>query len=518
MPGHKPMKDRLTLLLCANAKLVEEEDQELTTNELIDLHREQHQEGKEVISSGEEEDENSLGSLPSDQIREICKMWEAVQFFVAKHHPNKPAALRATDQFNDNAMSHIREILKKRQKQQSLDHYAFAYYLKKNNQCIIFEENQRDLETATEKISEYLERDLSSQNYGKQNEIDFALVSETWLKPCHKMRIQNFITLRNDRLTRQGGGTAIFIHKKYSHAPIHATTSNLETTGISIKTKNGLNMNLYSCYKPPNTYLDQTDIYNIFSTDTPTIIAEDLNCKHPAWGSTTTNPSGRRLQNAINVMDLDVSYPDQPTHDSPPDIIDIAFSLGLVWSVGQHICLSTLLPSACSWAQNIPAYINPADVKEGRCPIRDCHNQYAYESLLMKPYLNPEEHLEENPDGDSPNFQEEDIPIERTQQPQTRKEISGPITRSRAMRLRIYAFAYYLKKNNQCIIFEENQRDLETATEKISEYLERDLSVEENSAIINMVKNIANYCENRHEKLIEHVNEGYARELWEFNE
>ncbi|UYV81552.1 COMMD4 [Cordylochernes scorpioides] len=52
-------------------ELVEEEDQELTTNELIDLHREQHQEVKEVISSGEEEDENSLGSLPSDQIREI---------------------------------------------------------------------------------------------------------------------------------------------------------------------------------------------------------------------------------------------------------------------------------------------------------------------------------------------------------------------------------------------------------------------------------------------------------------
>ncbi|UYV69845.1 hypothetical protein LAZ67_7000956 [Cordylochernes scorpioides] len=57
-------------------ELVEEEDQELTTNELIELHREQHQEVKEVISSGEEEDENSLGSLPSDQIREICKMWE----------------------------------------------------------------------------------------------------------------------------------------------------------------------------------------------------------------------------------------------------------------------------------------------------------------------------------------------------------------------------------------------------------------------------------------------------------
>ncbi|UYV67832.1 hypothetical protein LAZ67_5002180, partial [Cordylochernes scorpioides] len=57
----------------------------------------------------------------------------------------------------------------------------------------------------------------------------------------------------------------------------------------------------------------------------------------------------------------------------------------------------------------------------------------------MKPYLNPEDqedHLEEDPEDDSTNFQEEDIPTERTQQPQTRVEISGPITRSRALRLR----------------------------------------------------------------------------------
>ncbi|UYV71667.1 K02A2.6-like [Cordylochernes scorpioides] len=58
----------------------------------------------------------------------------------------------------------------------------------------------------------------------------------------------------------------------------------------------------------------------------------------------------------------------------------------------------------------------------------------------MKPYLNPEDQedqLEEDPEDDSTNFQEENIPTERTQQPQTREEISGPITRSRALRLRM---------------------------------------------------------------------------------
>jgi len=42
--------------------------------------------------------------------------------------------------------------------------YAFAYYLKKNNHSYIFEDNQRDLEMATEMLSEYLERDLSKDS------------------------------------------------------------------------------------------------------------------------------------------------------------------------------------------------------------------------------------------------------------------------------------------------------------------------------------------------------------------
>ena len=42
--------------------------------------------------------------------------------------------------------------------------YVFAYYLKKNNQSAIFEDNQRDLETATEQLSEYLERDIDGKS------------------------------------------------------------------------------------------------------------------------------------------------------------------------------------------------------------------------------------------------------------------------------------------------------------------------------------------------------------------
>ena len=38
--------------------------------------------------------------------------------------------------------------------------YVFAYYLKKNNQVEIFEVNQKDLDGATECLSEYMEREI----------------------------------------------------------------------------------------------------------------------------------------------------------------------------------------------------------------------------------------------------------------------------------------------------------------------------------------------------------------------
>lgn len=44
--------------------------------------------------------------------------------------------------------------------------YAFAFYLHKNNHTLIFEDNQRDLEMATETLSEYLERDITSSAIG----------------------------------------------------------------------------------------------------------------------------------------------------------------------------------------------------------------------------------------------------------------------------------------------------------------------------------------------------------------
>ncbi|CAO1442270.1 unnamed protein product [Diamesa serratosioi] len=81
-----------------------------------------------------------------------------------------------------------------------------------------------------------------------------------------------------------------------------------------------------------------------------------------------------------------------------------------------------------------------------------------------------------------------------------------------------YVFAYYLRKNNQSQIFEDNQKDLESATEKLSEYLERDITSENLADIKQKVQDKYRYCEKRRNVLLDHVHEGYEKDWWLYTE
>lgn len=81
-----------------------------------------------------------------------------------------------------------------------------------------------------------------------------------------------------------------------------------------------------------------------------------------------------------------------------------------------------------------------------------------------------------------------------------------------------YAFAYYLTPNNQSAIFEDNQKDLEMATETLSGYLEGDASLcEDTTQLRRSVLDRTKYCEQRRKTLVEHVEEGYAKNWWSYN-
>ena len=64
---------------------MEEQSRELTTEQLMNLHRKQQKEVMEEILSAEKEEKKAEESLTSKEIREMCKLWETVQNSVEKH-------------------------------------------------------------------------------------------------------------------------------------------------------------------------------------------------------------------------------------------------------------------------------------------------------------------------------------------------------------------------------------------------------------------------------------------------
>ncbi|GFW22234.1 uncharacterized protein TNCV_1429881 [Trichonephila clavipes] len=94
-------------------------EDELTTEELQEILNEKHQETQRNGSLEQEEDER--GPMPTSAIKDLLKKWEDVRAMVLEWHPNQADVSRVGDLYNDNAINYFRKILKKREKQSTLD-------------------------------------------------------------------------------------------------------------------------------------------------------------------------------------------------------------------------------------------------------------------------------------------------------------------------------------------------------------------------------------------------------------
>jgi len=101
-------------------ELLEDHKDELSTEELEQLQKQLQKVIEEEMSSEEEKGREDVSTSLS---REICAKWGEVQSFVEQYHPDTAVASRSINIFNDNAMCHFRNILKRRQKQITLDNY-----------------------------------------------------------------------------------------------------------------------------------------------------------------------------------------------------------------------------------------------------------------------------------------------------------------------------------------------------------------------------------------------------------
>ncbi|GFW46046.1 uncharacterized protein TNCV_3276641 [Trichonephila clavipes] len=89
------------------------------TIELQEILKEEHQETHRNVSPEQEEDER--GPMPTSAIKDLLKKWEAVRAMVLEWHPNQADVSRVGDLYNDNVINYFRKILKKSEKQSTLD-------------------------------------------------------------------------------------------------------------------------------------------------------------------------------------------------------------------------------------------------------------------------------------------------------------------------------------------------------------------------------------------------------------
>jgi hypothetical protein len=110
-------------------ELIMEHEDDLTAEELQELLNEEHQETQRDVSPEKEEDEK--GPMPTSAIKDLLKKWGDVRATVLEWHPNHVEVNRVGDLYNDNAINHFRKILKKRERQSTLDRFFNAPQTKK---------------------------------------------------------------------------------------------------------------------------------------------------------------------------------------------------------------------------------------------------------------------------------------------------------------------------------------------------------------------------------------------------
>uniref|UniRef100_A0A1Y1KW25 Endonuclease/exonuclease/phosphatase domain-containing protein n=1 Tax=Photinus pyralis TaxID=7054 RepID=A0A1Y1KW25_PHOPY len=157
------------------------------------------------------------------------------------------------------------------------------------------------------------------------------MIGETHLASHTMFSMPNYTVYRTDRPLTNGaparGGTAIMVHKRVVHQTVNLPNNNMEATGVEVKI-GGVPSNIVAVYRSPRVPLRMEDIDDILSLKDPTIMAGDLNAKHPHWGSRSTNPAGNTLQLHSQQRTFEVVGPNNPTHipynpDHEPDIIDV---------------------------------------------------------------------------------------------------------------------------------------------------------------------------------------------------
>jgi hypothetical protein len=131
--------------------------------------------------------------------------------------------------------------------------------------------------------------------------VDVALFSETHLKPYEKSFISNYLFYRTDHHPGRNGGTAVVVRRRVPHSYVDLPPLvSVEATGVCIPIGKS-EILLASVYKSPGRAWSDTDITELLSFRRKSILACDLNAKHPFLEQCSFKPLRRETNNLIRL-------------------------------------------------------------------------------------------------------------------------------------------------------------------------------------------------------------------------
>lgn len=174
----------------------------------------------------------------------------------------------------------------------------------------------------------------------KEN-IDIILLVETFLKPNHTFKLNDFIIYRNDRLQRVHGGVAVAVRKSVMHKYRAVyNTQIIENIAIDVMIENEP-ISIVAAYCPKHSIHFENDIRLLTSSTNQFMVFGDFNARHQSWNCFNNNISGKLLFNLQNSNNFLIYNTPEHTHHphsgQTPSTIDI-----LLANVSFTFKLSTL--------------------------------------------------------------------------------------------------------------------------------------------------------------------------------
>lgn len=154
-------------------------------------------------------------------------------------------------------------------------------------------------------------------------------LQETNFNQKHTGNLKNFTCFRRDRINQNiaSGGVAIYARNDVEAVPLPI---NSQLEAIAVKVKGIKEFNICNIYLPPDYFIDYNDLNDLINQiPCPRIITGDFNGHNIMWGSNTTNPRGRVIENIINNFNFCLLNNGSPTRfnsaTGDSSIIDLTF-------------------------------------------------------------------------------------------------------------------------------------------------------------------------------------------------